>query len=397
MIKHSVIFLFLLLCFSCSDRQKDNRYVYVDFSQCLSNERPMKLSEIADTVEYLELKTPGDLIITRISEVIPIEDCWLVRSREGVVLFTGQGEFIRQIGRRGQGPGEYLQLRGLDYDPVRQEILIVDSQQILFYDLEGNYKRNIKIREDYFYNIARADTVLWTTGLGIHLEKHECYAFNQNGDTLAAFPNPYYGIQVKNTDGVYFSHSRLDKEFYRFGEELYLKNRPSYDTVFHLCGKQRIPHIIFEMGKYKLPVEYETWYCNADYERYASDYWGVSSVAEDERFLFLLSKRRYSTQPDSYDYIPEDWRYIVFDKEKGEGFSVKEGKQQWITDDILGGPSFWPRIVTDQYYIQTIEWYEILQDVKAGVYSLAPALQKQFDSFTPGTNELLVLCRRKNR
>ena len=106
MIKHSVIFLFLLLCFSCSDRQKDNRYVYVDFSQCLSNERPMKLSEIADTVEYLELKTPGDLIITRISEVIPIEDCWLVRSREGVVLFTGQGEFIRQIGRRGQGPGE---------------------------------------------------------------------------------------------------------------------------------------------------------------------------------------------------------------------------------------------------------------------------------------------------
>ena len=54
MIKHSVIFLFLLLCFSCSDRQKDNTYVYVDFSQSLSNERPLKHSEIAQTDEYLE-------------------------------------------------------------------------------------------------------------------------------------------------------------------------------------------------------------------------------------------------------------------------------------------------------------------------------------------------------
>ena len=105
MFRYSIVFLSLIFCFSCIDSKIDTRFISVDFSQCLSNERPMKLSEIADTVEYLELKTPGDLIITRISEVIPIEDCWLVRSREGVVLFTGQGEFIRQIGRRGQGPG----------------------------------------------------------------------------------------------------------------------------------------------------------------------------------------------------------------------------------------------------------------------------------------------------
>lgn len=110
----------------------------------------MKLSEIADTVEYLELKTPKEIIIFRIGDVIYADGYWIVRSLGGISKFTKEGDWVQQIGRKGQGPGEYLGVRGIDFDPIRKEILVADAQQILFYDLDGNYIRNVKMVDDYF-------------------------------------------------------------------------------------------------------------------------------------------------------------------------------------------------------------------------------------------------------
>ena len=141
--------LLICLCltlFSCSEKtQRTDRLFTVDIESGFSKEQGMNISEVADTVEYLELKTPEDLIISRIWDVVQAEDCWLVRSISGISKFTLDGEWIMQIGKKGQGPGEYISLHGFDYDPIHKEVLIADWHQILFYDLYGNYLRNIKI------------------------------------------------------------------------------------------------------------------------------------------------------------------------------------------------------------------------------------------------------------
>ena len=46
----------------------------VDIEECLEKEHTVLLSELVDTIEYLELKTPEDLIITTIRDVKPVED-----------------------------------------------------------------------------------------------------------------------------------------------------------------------------------------------------------------------------------------------------------------------------------------------------------------------------------
>lgn len=393
-----LLYMLSLLVGSCTGGERDQgAIITVDFTQCLNTERAMKLSEIADTVEYLELKTPKEIIISRIGDVIYADGYWIVRSLGGISKFTKEGDWVQQIGRKGQGPGEYLGVRGIDFDPIRKEILVADAQQILFYDLDGNYIRNVKMVDDYFYNIGITDSVLWTGALGLHQEKHQVYAFNYKKDTLAFFPNPNYGVKVKNTDGVYFAHSRMEKEFYRYNGELYLKNRPANDTVFRLSSSKRIPYIVFDMGKYKLPIEYESWYSNEDYEKYASAYWGIPAVTEDDRFLFLLARRRFGLSKNPYERNEDDWRYIVYDKIEKTGFSAKGESGVRIEDDLLGGPAIWPRYITKDYYICTMEWYEMSEDVKAGRYPLSPALTKKFESFGSGTNELLVLCKRKNQ
>ena len=41
----------------------------IDFEQSVDSEKQMAISEIADRIEYIELKTPEDIIITRIHDI----------------------------------------------------------------------------------------------------------------------------------------------------------------------------------------------------------------------------------------------------------------------------------------------------------------------------------------
>lgn len=146
-----VIYIIVVLFLSACNKDKNQREVIVvDFEKAINSDKEVFLSELTDTLIYLELKTPKDIVISRIGDVIRANDYWIVRSLAGICLFTNDGVFVRQIGRKGQGPGEYLQIRGMDFDSTNNEILLVDSQKILFYDLNGNFLRHIKITNDYF-------------------------------------------------------------------------------------------------------------------------------------------------------------------------------------------------------------------------------------------------------
>lgn len=68
-----------------------------------------------------------------------------------------------------------------------------------------------------------------------------------------------------------------------------------------------------------------------------------------------------------------------------------------ITDDILGGPNFWPRWSTNDLYITTMEWFDLAQWIKDKKRTLSPTLQKQFESWGEDTNQLIVLCRKREQ
>ena len=74
-------------------------------------------------------------------------------SRE-LYVFDMNGKFIREIGSRGQGPGEFLEVR--DFIITNEgTIEILDYQKIEYYTLEGNYietKRFNTISEDFYCN-----------------------------------------------------------------------------------------------------------------------------------------------------------------------------------------------------------------------------------------------------
>ena len=358
----------------------------------MQTERGMKISDIADTVEYMELKTPKGLPISRVWDIIPVDDFWIIHALDDVYKFTNKGEYIKTIGRHGQGPGEFSMVYNIAVDYLRKEIIISDSGKTLFYDLDGNYLRTEKLGT--LFRIGVSDSILWVSELGDYAYKYIAFALNYERDTIFSIPNPYYGVKPQD-GGAGFHLASLYKPFYFHKDTLYLKGKEYNDTIYQLSGIKCKPYTVFDMGKYKLPMEYASWYNYEAAHKNGSRYWEIISVAEDTRYSFVLAQRYAPVDGNKYVHNEENFRYIVYDKEKREGFVTNGDEGTRFTDDILGGPAIWPYWVIGDYYMNVVEWDELSNEIKKGNYKLAPAFEKQLAGYGYDTNPLVVMCRRK--
>ena len=66
----------------------------ISFEQSLEQKRSMKLSDISDTLIYLELRTPEDLVVSRVWKVFKIDNSWIIHSNSGVMRFTSDGQYM---------------------------------------------------------------------------------------------------------------------------------------------------------------------------------------------------------------------------------------------------------------------------------------------------------------
>ena len=356
----------------------------------MSNERILRLSEIADTIEYLELKTPDDIIITFIMNVFFVEDFILVHCRDGVFKFTQNGDFITRIGSHGQGPGDHLMTYDIAIDRKRKQIIHSDIEQVIFYDYDGNVLRCEKWGTHVLMGFS--DSIIWAGNHTILSAKNKLYAINQDhGDTLVEKANTIYGEKSLNP-GITDITPKRAKEFYYTDNDLFFVGRMNNDTIFKLSGISCTPYAIIDLGKYKIPRDYEPWYSYEYYEKKASDYCGIYAACEDENYLFIPSVR-WASIPGDREFKDEDYyRYFLYDKHQKIGYNIKDK----IIDNISGGPNIWPEWILNGYYISAIEWYDLSEEIKSGDYNLSDAVKRQFSKFNYNTNELLIMCKIKN-
>jgi hypothetical protein len=277
----------------------------------------------------------------------------------------------------------------MDIDRKKKEIVISDTQKLLFYDLDGNFLRSKKWKDIAY--IGLSDSILWVSDITTKLQKCKAVAVSLRdpGDTLAYIPNPVYGtIEESGHTAVIFGS--LTKMFYHKNDSLYFKGDISNDTIWKLSRLHAEPYAFIDLGKYKMPLEFEAWYFSYDtYIKNNERYWGVPSLVEDDRYFFLLSANRKYTKNNP------NLRYIVYDKKQKKGFSAKDSKGIGLTDDILGGPPVWARWMSDEYCIDAITAEELLEKVKAGDFTPPPPLKEQLSRMNGESNDLLILCRRK--
>ena len=87
-----------------------------------TEENKLRVSEFADTVVYIPLETNSNSLLRRVRQIQIINNHILVNDGNKLLLFSMDGKFVRQIGKKGKGPGEYLII--FDFGVISDTIFI---------------------------------------------------------------------------------------------------------------------------------------------------------------------------------------------------------------------------------------------------------------------------------
>ncbi len=390
----TIIIVLVYISISCKEKQLEissGLPYLINFEECISEARDIKISDIADTIELIELKSPEELPISMVWNFIPVGEYWFIHASEGIYKFTNKGEYITKISGKGQGPSEYVNLCDVAVDTIRNEFLINDYTKLIFFDLDGNYLRMEK-KKEHLYRVDFSDTILWGTGSGRETDKYTIYGLNEKQDIIYSNPNSFYGMRPQMAGGG--SHMSLWKPFYHYKNTLYMNGPGCNDTIYQLKGRECTPYAVFNMGKYKLPLEYEAWNNYDAHWKNGYHYWNIPALTEDERHFFIIAQR-YAPENGDRSKTAGVYRYIMYDKKERNGFMVNENEDTQIVDDILNGPPIWPTWTTDDYYVSVVRPYQYEKKIKEKRYTPTPQLQKIVDSWNYDTNVHLMFCHKK--
>ena len=140
--------LFFLSCGNKKEQAQDvsdltGYPVHIPFEQAVGSERDLKLSEIADSVRFIPLETTDASLMNRIQKggILKSSRYWFLYSYKNVYQFTDEGKFVRTIGSRGNGPGQYTSAVCIDIDDTLGHVYVLSpGKNINVYDMEtGSY------------------------------------------------------------------------------------------------------------------------------------------------------------------------------------------------------------------------------------------------------------------
>jgi hypothetical protein len=138
----------LLPCFGCEQNSREDGVLLFDVD--VSGAKTLNLEGKVDIENIIPLETSDASLFQNIDKLYIGSDQILVASlgmTQGVYVFDDNGKFIRRIGRRGRGPGEFLDISGVQFDREQQIVYIHDRerQTMMTFDLNGDLlaeKRN---------------------------------------------------------------------------------------------------------------------------------------------------------------------------------------------------------------------------------------------------------------
>ena len=176
--KFITYFLVAMALSSCSNQEKnipteEEELLSFDVSTLDNKEYEIKLSDLMESVEIIRMDTVQEAF-TKIFRVAVSENYFAIHHvNHPVKLYNRKnGKFLGNIGRKGNGPGEYVQVWNVEIDEPTNRIYLVNNNRnvIYSYDINGKFYGNETIR----------------LSEGNRLERGKVF-FNKNKDRIIIF------------------------------------------------------------------------------------------------------------------------------------------------------------------------------------------------------------------
>ena len=356
----------LILCVSQYITSQDMVKIVVN-----PNENPYgeyKLSDLAESIEYIPLETNEKCLIGFIS-FFDISENYIVicdgRARK-VCLFNRKGRFISEISSYGNGPGDYLIITGLFIDEKRNRIIIItgsyESKQ-LYYDLEGKFisYTSMKVNSGN-YQIFHNDHFFLTS-------------VNYNGNVPFAYEIRDIDFQFISENIKTVSFERLKGQSFRptsalhylYKDKIHTKETTLNDTIYSIENDFSYkPKYVVNAGKYEITTNVRT---RGDFSGHVL----FSDLFEADGKLFIS----YTFENEKFSYYDNNSRKLLY-------FKSKKG----IPNDYDGGFDFWPVKQNNQYLYKFYDAYLFEDELKEKKKDTLKGSSQSIQSFNKLIKEL---------
>ena len=318
--------IFILLAgfmfFSCNEKSNNVwMEVPVDIDQNIS----LPLSEIADEIKAIPLELTDESTINpdRIIRILLTDNNVIVAENRQILLFSMEGKFIRAIGSRGQGPGEFTMVRNITVDKKNNLLFVNSNSKMICYDLNGNFLKELTMASDQLYikdlNYIDNYLLLIAEQLGKKDEKglynHSViYKLNDNmqfvdsctiRDTyfekIGLYIHPYENIILNGNETIYLYYSDI-----YFNEQLPLET-VLRDTLYSLKNNHLIP---------ELTINFKNSGIDGDGNKFIQ----LFNIYRSSQYIFAFY----------HNDNKKNFYHFCYDIKTGKGYNMQDG----YTDDI---------------------------------------------------------------
>ena len=435
--KHmSLLLIGVFVLLGCSSNKKQepiskSGIPVINLSEDVSTVPSLLLSEAAEKLEIVPLEMTDESVLSDITEMqVTDHNIWIDHGREFYIYrFSRSGKFLNKIGSIGQGPGEYTTYSTFLVDEDKKEVYIIaNTNGVLAYDFEGNFKRKIidiqmilqLFSSPYDQYILNNQKFFATQNFGLYrpIDKDSLWSFVSLGDDFQKkkfFKNPAY---VGKEEQIIANRANMDRmvnywmeyltSMDTYNAQLTLKY-PDTDTIYCYddATNQLLPqYAIFtdeEKGDYEAT---HLWFK----DRKSFDYFSIFSYYPTKDFVYLIGSK--GEEVYTYCYNKKDGSVRLQKRQSAIterdvpwfSFPLRQMKRDFVLDNDLGGGDFTvDSRSSGKYWIDVLDssdnenWIDIDQIKSSTVIdeSKKKELIRVLESATEDSNPILMIATLK--
>lgn len=357
------------MLFSCASEKNDKVMneggcLIIPFEKGVENVRAIKLSDIAEKVTFIPLETTDSSLVARqmLNNVRLANGQIYVPCSEGLLTFDEHtGKFLRRISRKGQGPGEYTSIRGIEVRDGSESVCLFSGERVMVFHSDGTFIRQFLKPGGWATSIMEDSLCLSFIINHTGQQKDRLLITDAKADTLQRFPQ-YDRFEVPGGFNWIYQHLH-ERYLYTYQEEHVFRDYYS-DTIYTVKRNELVPRFRLDMGKYALPkdLRLETVMMSVDRNNAlakAKNYLRPT-MFEGDRFLLMPYTTWDISNPQQIHF-----QYLLFDKQTDECVKVKDDA---IVNDKPGNLPFRPIArVADNVLMAWLEVPYLQEQMEKGV------------------------------
>ncbi|MCE9144275.1 6-bladed beta-propeller [Bacteroides fragilis] len=431
-----ILLLLNIALLGCSSNKKQepiskSGVPVINLSEDVSTVPSLLLSESAEKLEIVSLEMTDQSMLGEIRRIqVTDHNIWIDHGREFYIYrFSRSGKFLNKIGSIGQGPGEYTTYSTFLVDEDKKEVYIIaNTNGVLAYDFEGNFKRKIidiqmilqLFSSPYDQYILNNQKFFATQNFGLYrpIDKDSLWSFVSLGDDFQKkkyFKNPAH---VGREEQIIANRANMDRmvNYWReyltsmdtYNGQLTLKY-PDTDTIYCYddATNQLLPqYAIFtdeEKGDYEAT---HLWFK----DRKSFDYFSIFSYYPTKDFVYLIGSK--GEEVYTYCYNKKDGSVRLQKRQSAIterdvpwfSFPLRQMKRDFVLDNDLGGGDFTvDSRSSGKYWIDVLDssdnenWIDIDQIKSSTVIdeSKKKELIQVLENVTEDSNPILLIATLK--